>query len=179
MKLKRFLMTSCLAAVSCSLSTAVLAANEFGHGRVAMQGSIVDTACAIAMADRDQSIDIGTITTGEILHDGQGPDRDFHLGLVNCSLRHSDARGTEWSRFQVTFDGTADGKLFAVHGAEGVGLEIRDASGHLAIPGQPMPAGALSAGGEELSYRVHLQDDHHRLRAREFRSTIRFKVDYY
>lgn len=176
---KCFLMTSFLLVSLNLLSGAALASHEVVRGRVGMQGSIVDTACAIAMADRTQTIDIGTITTGKILHDGQGAGLDFHLGLVNCSLTPADAGRPDWSRFQVTFDGPADGSLFAVQGAEGVGLEISDASGHVAVPGQPMPAGALTPGGKTLTYRIHLRSSHRRLRAGDFQVTIRFKVDYY
>ena len=176
---KCFLMTSFLLVSLNLLSGTALASHEVVHGRVGMQGSIVDTACAIAMADRTQTIDMGTITTGKILHDGQGAGLVFHLGLVNCSLTPVDAGRPDWSRFQVTFDGPADGSLFAVQGAEGVGLEISDESGHVAMPGQPMPAGALTPGGKILTYRIHLRSNSHQLRAGDFQVTIRFKVDYY
>lgn len=177
---KCFLITSFLLAPLSLMPGVTLASHEVVHGRVGMQGSIVGAACAIAMADRTQTIDIGTITTGKILHDGQGVGLDFHLGLVNCSLTPAEAGRPDWSRFQVTFDGPADGSLFAVQGAEGVGLEISDASGHVAVPGQPMPAGALTPGGKTLAYRIHLRNSgHRRLRAGDFQVTIRFKVDYY
>ncbi|HBM7599608.1 TPA: hypothetical protein O8U57_004180 [Enterobacter asburiae] len=57
-----------------------------GHGIVNMQGSIIDTPCAIATVDREQSIEMMTTTVGEIIHNGRGNKNPFSLTLVNCNL---------------------------------------------------------------------------------------------
>ncbi|WP_152594390.1 fimbrial protein [Enterobacter sp. UCD-UG_FMILLET] len=72
----------------CILIPCIAAANnprhaltDQGHGIVNMQGSIIDTPCAIATADREQSIEMMTTTVGEIIHNGRGNKNPFSLTL--------------------------------------------------------------------------------------------------
>lgn len=50
-----------------------------GEGRVNMQGSIIDTACAIAVESREQTIDMGITPLSEIIRDGHGRTKNFPL----------------------------------------------------------------------------------------------------
>jgi len=47
------------------------------HGRVNMQGSIIDTPCAIDVNSQDQTIDMTSVPVGQIERDGYGPDNRF------------------------------------------------------------------------------------------------------
>ncbi|NDO83188.1 hypothetical protein CJP72_21170 [Citrobacter sp. NCU1] len=149
------------------------------HGRVNMQGSIIETPCAIATADREQTINMGAVTMGEIIHNGQGPVHKFSLQLVNCVLQPNNPEQKDWAWFVTTFDGPVQDGVFSVNGASGIGLEIADAAGHVAMPGQPMPGMALTAGEQQLDYTLRLTGNHHRLEAGEYHTVLRFKVDYF
>lgn len=156
------------------------AANQ-GNGRVSMQGSIIDTPCAIDVNSRDQTIDMSTLPLGQIIRDGHGPQRPFSILLVNCSLKPARPGAVDWSHFLVTFDGaTTRNNLFDVKGAaRGIGLKIADREGVVAVPGEPMPAGSLHTGSMKLDYTLSLMSNHEALRAGTYWTTIRFKLDYF
>lgn len=158
-------------------------AQDQGHGRVSMEGSIVDTPCAIDVPSRDQTIDMGAVPVGQIIRDGHGPVRPFTIRLVDCSMTPATPNSTkpDWSHFQVTFDGAAiHNQLFSITGgARGVGLQIVDRYGTIAIPGKAMPAGQLQPGELDLDYTLQLMGNHQSLRAGAYRTTIRFKLDYF
>lgn len=152
-----------------------------GHGLVEMQGSIIDTPCAIDVADRNQSIDMSVIPVSQIMRDGQGPTRPFTIRLINCVLTPLKPGQPMVSRFSVTFDGaTTNDNLFAVSGeGKGVGLQIADANGNFADPGQPLAGGKLQPGNSNLDYTLRLVSNRQTLRAGTYAATIRFKLDYY
>lgn len=149
-----------------------------GWGRVNMQGSIIDTACAIAVDSREQSIDMGVVPLADIIRDGQGHSKPFSIDLVNCVL---DRPGeTDWKHFQVTFDGDPEGTLFGVRGgASGVGLQISDSLGNIASPGKTLPFVDITPGSMQLNYSLKLVANNHALKSGDYFSSIRFKVDYF
>ena len=149
-----------------------------GWGRVNMQGSIVDTACAIAVESRDQTIDMEVVPLADIIRDGQGRSKRFTINLVNCVTERPNK--PDWRQFQVTFDGDAEGELFSVQGdASGVALRIIDLAGNIAIPGKPLPFGEISPGNMQLNYTMKLMANNHALKAGDYFSVIRFKLDYF
>lgn len=152
-----------------------------GQGRVNMQGSIVDVPCAIAVNSRDQTVDLAVLPVGQIMRDGQGPASTFSIQLINCSLQPMRVGRTDWSQFRVTFAGeVTDRELFGVSGhAQGMGIQITDAVGNVAQSGVAMPPGALVAGDTRLDYSLRLVGTHQILRAGAYRTTVRFKMDYY
>lgn len=151
-----------------------------GEGRVSLRGSIIETPCAIDTLSRDQSIDMGTTPVGIIARDGQGTARPFSIQLVNCTLIRRAPGQPDWHYFQATFDGERNGELFGVNGSVGgVALELADADGIIAHPGQALPLGRLSESTTRLNYNLRLVGDHNALHAGQFTSTLRFKMDYY
>lgn len=150
-----------------------------GHGTVGMQGSIIDTPCAIAVNDIDQAVEMGMSTTGELIHDGRGPAKVFHIHLMGCTLKPQQPHMPDWSWFQVTFDGMPEGELFSIAGAEGIGLRITDQAGNVAKPGIPLPRAMLKPGSQVLEYSLRVVAAQHRLVAGDYRATVRFKVDYF
>ena len=150
-----------------------------GHGTVGMHGSIIDTPCSIAADDARQIVEIGVDTTGNVMHDGHGPVREFRIHLLDCMLKPQVSGHPDWSSFRVTFDGPPDNGLFGISGADGIGLLISDREGHVAPPGVPLPASALASGEQVLEYTLQIVGDTHHLRAGDYRSTVRFKVDYF
>lgn len=152
-----------------------------GHGRVNMQGSIIDTPCAIDVESWDQTIDMTAVPVGRIVRDGYGPEKPFHIRLINCSLPRQKPGAVDWSKFQVTFDGASTrDDLFSVSGeARGVGLRITDSQGGVAVPGEPMPTSGLLTDGMQLDYTLRLMSNRQSLRPGAYRTTIRFKLDYF
>ncbi|WP_447885650.1 fimbrial protein [Serratia fonticola] len=149
-----------------------------GWGRVNMQGSIIDTACAIAVDSREQSIDMGVIPVADIIRDGQGRSKSFSIDLVNCVLERPGKQ--DWKQFQVTFDGDPEGNLFGVSGgASGVGLQITDEWGNVALPGKVLPVVDIVPGNMQLNYSLKLVANNHALKSGDYFSSIRFKLDYF
>lgn len=143
-----------------------------------MQGTIIDTACAIAVESREQTIDMDTIPLADIIRDGQGRSKPFSIRLINCITERPGREG--WKQFKVTFDGDADGGLFGVRGeASGVALRISDVSGNIAEPGIPLPMNNITPGSMTLNYNLKLMANSHALKAGDYFSFVRFKLDYF
>lgn len=173
-----YIVTSCL--LSVVLCGTAIAETLMGRGRITMEGSIIETACAIEMNSRDQVIEMVTIPVSKIARDGRGIAKPFVIRLVNCTLHRVDPSLPDWQAFRITFDGTPDGDLLGVEGdARGVGLQIKDRRGNVALPGVAMPPAELSPGNKLLQYTMNLVPNRQVLRAGEYRSTVRFKMDYY
>jgi type 1 fimbria pilin len=163
----------------CSVSQAS-AKDPQGWGRVNMVGAIMETACAIDTNSRDQAINMGVVPISQIARDGQGLTRPFSIRLVNCILTRNDKTLPGWRHFQITFDGHADAGLFSVSGAaKGVALQIADVQGNIATPGAPLPFGELRPSEMQLNYSLRLVSNRQVLRAGEYNSTVKFKMDYY
>ena len=144
-----------------------------------MQGSIVETACAIDLGSHDQTIDMGSLSISSIIRDGQGPARPFIIRLVNCSLEKQNYNRPDWQYFRMTFDGPHEQGLFNVSGqAKGIGLEIRDKNNELSIPGYAMLPQQLISGNRDLIYQLRLVANRQPLIAGKYNSQIAFKLDY-
>lgn len=151
-----------------------------GWGRVNMQGAIIDTACAIAVDSRYQTIDMDIVPVADIIRDGEGRTKPFSITLVDCELGRPGGKLTDWKQFQVTFDGVAEGNLFGVQGeASGVALKIFDNAGNIASPGKPLPADYIIPGTMRLDYTIKLVSNNHALKVGDYFSSIRFKLDYF
>ncbi|HAT4999467.1 TPA: type 1 fimbrial protein [Serratia marcescens] len=151
-----------------------------GWGRVNMQGAIIDTACAIAVESRYQTVDIEMAPLADIIRDGQGKIKPFAIELVNCTLERANKNSPDWKQFQVTFDGDAEGDLFGVRGeASGIALQISDVAGNIATPGHPLPRGDIIPGDMRLDYRLKLVANSQALKVGDYFSVIRFKLDYF
>lgn len=142
------------------------------YGRISVEGSIIVSSCAIATEDREQTIDMTSSTTGEIIHQGSGKPFPFSLHFVNCNFKNREL-------FQTTFEGEAEDGLFTVKGASGIGIQISDTQGHIAKPGEPLPERTLVPGAQQLDYTLRVVSNHHQLDVGEYYSVLRFKVDYF
>ncbi|MBH1922366.1 fimbrial protein [Serratia surfactantfaciens] len=177
-KIRLFPLAVCLFIFS--VLTVQAAGAVQGWGRVNMQGAIIDTACAIAVESRYQTVDMEVASLADIIRDGQGKIKTFAIELVNCTLERANNPLPDWRQFQVTFDGDAEGDLFGVHGeASGVALQISDAAGNIATPGHPLPRGDIIPGDMRLNYAMKLVANSHALKAGDYFSAIRFKLDYF
>lgn len=164
--------------IACNINISEAMPVDQGNGIVGMSGSIIDSACSIAVNDENQLITMGPETTGELIHDGHGMPVRFAIHLTGCNLNSRDEGGHRETKFSVTFDGQRDARLFGVSGASGFGILIFDQDGNIVQPGIPLPAQPLKPGKQTMEYALELYDDHHRFVAGNWYATIRFKVDY-
>ena len=162
------------------LPAAALADFSTGFGSVDLQGSILETPCTIDTDSRDQSIDMGTISIGEIARSGRSVAKPFSIRLINCHLHRIDAALSDWQYFEVTFDGKRDGDFIGIEGdAEGIALQVNDELGNVAQPGIPLPSVILTSGEKTLNYSLYLVPNYQKFRSGKYRTTVRFKMDYY
>lgn len=157
------------------------AAVTHGHGHVQMQGTIIDTACAIATGEADQSISMGTLAMSELMSNGHGPSVPLTVHLVNCVRNGQDVQDVNhWKDVRITFAGEADGpRRFALQGeARGEALVIADNQGHEAEPGKAMPPIPIEPGNMALHYRLSLTGNHNKIRPGHFNTTIRYFMEY-
>ncbi|WP_211136694.1 fimbrial protein [Serratia sp. PL7] len=151
----------------------------FAEGTLKMQGSIIETACAIDVGSHDQTIDMGSLSISQLLRDGQGAARPFTIRLVNCALEKQNDHRPDWQYFRITFDGPHERGLFNVSGqAKGVGLEIRNQDNELSVPGSSMLPQQLTPGSRDLMYRLRLVANRQPLAAGQYNSQLAFKLDY-
>lgn len=171
-------ITGCLL-MACLSGTALAATH--GHGHVRMSGTILDTACAIATGDTDQSIELDTLSASDLLLEGRGRAVSFTVHLVNCVLNGDDVRGRDhWKDVRITFDGEPDDSHhFALKGqGRGEALAIADDTGHEAVPGEPMPATRLAQDSMALHYMMWLTANRHALQPGDFHTTVRYFMEY-
>lgn len=171
---------SLLMCCALTFSGSAFSADMSGKGRVSMEGAIVETPCAIEVGDRDQTLVMDTLPVSQLIRDGRGSEKKFFIRLVDCVLVRVDATAPNWQRFEMIFDGDNDRGYFGVSGeASGVALMIRDARGEVAAPGEALLASAIVPGEMQLHYTLSLVSNQQTLRAGDYRSAIRFRMDYY
>lgn len=152
-----------------------------GHGHIQVQGSIIDTPCAIATSDADQSIELGNVPASELINDGHGPQVPFTVHLVNCVLNQNTSQTHQpWKDVRITFEGAADGpNLFALQGSgSGEGVAILDEIGTPVTPNQPVPPIKIVPGKMALHYRMQLMGDSHPLQPGSYYTTLRYFMEY-
>ncbi|WP_174508670.1 fimbrial protein [Klebsiella oxytoca] len=155
-------------------------AGSMSEGHVSMEGTIVETPCAIDVGGRDQSLSMGTMPLSQLIRDGRGPKKNFSIRLVNCVLARIDPTKPYWQRFMVTFDGDNDRGHFGLTGeARGVALMIHDITGVRALPGATMPSRFIVPEEMQLRYTLSLVGNQQTLHVGNYRSAIRFRIDYY
>ncbi|MTC56826.1 MULTISPECIES: fimbrial protein [Providencia] len=143
-----------------------------------MQGSIMDTACAINTGSYEQSIDMGVLPLSLIKNQGQGQAQDFFITLIGCKL--TSYTGELWKTFDISFEGPVNGNWFSVSGsAQGVALSLTDSAGESIYPGGKLLPKNIKSGNNILNYQFKIVSDRTPLRAGEYQASIRFKLDYY
>lgn len=143
-----------------------------------MQGSIIDTACAIAVGSREQSIDMGIVPLADIVRDGRGRRKPFSIELINCLIEHPS--NSTQKDLRVTFDGDNEMGSFSLQGeASGIGLQISDSRDNVAIPGEALPFVGIIPGSMKLNYNLSIISTGYTLKPGTYHTSLRFKVDYF
>ncbi|WP_270655262.1 fimbrial protein [Enterobacter bugandensis] len=109
------------------------------HGTLTVSGQLVDSPCRMSMESRDQSVDLGTLSSADMAHTGaRSRPVSFSVRLEGClvasgHLFDEQTDSTVWSSNQptvyVAFTAPADlndPSLMRLNGVEGVALRITD-----------------------------------------------------
>ncbi|MDY1038707.1 fimbrial protein [Lelliottia sp. CFBP8978] len=127
--------------------------NVYG-GDVHFYGQVVHAACSVSADSRNQIVQMGQVRSNEFQNSGEWEDPvSFQIKLEDCSAMVSQSAG-------VIFTGQSDGKDPQVFragdgagAAQGIGIGIFDAAGHLLVPdSQPLWFAPLQDGESVLSY---------------------------
>ncbi|MGC0850361.1 fimbrial protein [Pantoea agglomerans] len=158
-----------------------LFAAQQGGGAVIIKGEVFYTPCAIDLDSRDQTIDMGVTPLSEIATKGYGPTRTFTVRLINCLMLPKPGQSQYDSEYyQITFEPMTGTDRFSIQGdAEGIELAIHDTDGNHAQPGIPFPAKEVTTGSMSLNYALQLVSNGQTLKAGDYQSLIRFRMDYY
>jgi type 1 fimbria pilin len=124
---------------------------------------------------------MGDTPVSEIASKGYGPTRVFTVHLINCLMLPSPgSRKYDSEYYQITFEPMTGEKQFSVRGdAQGIELTIRDPYGNIAEPGVAFPAREVTTGSMSLHYSLQLISNGQPLKAGDYQSLIRFRMDYY
>lgn len=163
-----------------------LAADQYA-GVVALEGQILDNACALDAGNLYQVIEMGPTSVGRLVREGEGEPHPFSLRLVSCTLAgtvssRSGETTANWQHVRVTFDGVPDreGRSFATFGtSQGVTLRITDAEGQESVPGLPMPLKFVSGSDQVLHYTLRLVGNNRPVSAGAHRAALRFRLEYF
>lgn len=160
------------------------------HGTLYVTGALTESACRLAMSSAYQTVNLGTVGTGQLLYEGQaGTPVVVQLRLEDCLSSESRARNQLgdllWSpdmpamkiRFLARGD-SQDPGLAAVTGAKGIGLQLSDASRHPILLGQYSAPQLVSPGQNQLTYYVTPVRTTAGLNAGAYHALIRFQVSY-
>ncbi|AOO58988.1 fimbrial protein [Raoultella ornithinolytica] len=152
-----------------------------GEGAVFIRGEVLYTPCAIDLDSRDQTIEMGDTPVSDIATKGYGPTRTFTIRLINCLMLPAPGNSKYDSEYyQITFEPMTGTARFAIRGeAQGIELAIRDTEGNMAQPGVAFPAREVTAGSMNLNYSLQLVSNGQPLKAGDYQSLIRFRMDYY
>lgn len=168
-----------LLTVACSTTVRAATWIDRGHGRVQMNGEIMESACGIHTDDLWQEIVFPPVSVQDI-SSSRTAEADFSLRLVNCRLEK--ANGTFWRGVDVTFMGEADSRsdaLFALHGdAEGLALQLSDERGEVVQPGSAFSTVSLEGEEQQLNYRLRVIRNGVALKEGEWSAALRFMVAY-
>ncbi|MBC3216009.1 type 1 fimbrial protein, partial [Serratia fonticola] len=96
LQLARVVMVPSMLIAGSLFALSAMAAPTRGWGTIAMEGAIVETACAIDVGSQDQTVDMGVVPLGQIVRDGRGNTRPFTIQLVDCQLSAPTPAAPEW-----------------------------------------------------------------------------------
>ncbi|MGJ3356022.1 fimbrial protein [Providencia sp. Je.9.19] len=160
------------------------------HGTLYVHGALTESACRLAMSSVYQTINLGTVGTGQLQHVGQtGHPVAIELRLEDCLSGESRSRTAQgnllWSqqmpsmkiRFLAPID-TQDPRLAAVIGVQGIGLQFSDATRSPINLGEYSTPQLVSPGQNQLTYYVTPVRTSAQLNAGAYQALIRFQVSY-
>lgn len=149
-------------------------------GRASVRGAIIEPACAIGTAARDQAIELSGQSVDELEHQMRMAASPLQLRLINCALSKPGQERRAARYFQMTFEGRSrDGVFLVESGGRKVGVQIADGEGHIASPGEPVSRDICIPEDRVLSYSMSPVGDQGAAVAGHGNSVLRFHLDYF
>lgn len=150
--------------ISGAMSASALAADA-GSGTVTFTGSIIEAACSIAPGSRDQTVDLGAVTSASLASNGTSTPASFKIELKDCDMAFIPEGGTDPVKtVTATFTGilsegdTNKTQLAIVGNASGAGVVITADGSPVKLDGSVATAPAyLQDGQATLFYSAYLQ----------------------
>lgn len=147
---------------------------------VQLTGSINDSACNISLGADDQTIAFKPAELNGFVRGNPVSHKSLSIYISDCvgsSLRLSP---TPLQRFNLSFEGEAEGRNFKVYGqAQGITLQIKDERGNFVSPGMLLEYGSLSGDRLMLSYSLSLIGSGYLLEAGDFHTTIKLSIQHF
>lgn len=160
-------------------------------GVLYVSGTLARGACNVDSDTLQQSVNLGTLSSGELIHPGErGTGRAFHLKLRDCfdpeavsqpDRNGNSAIGDGLPFVRVNFMSAADSDnhaLIAVHGAQGFGLRLED-DRHKAVPlNQQVEPLRVKNGDSVLTYYLLPERTHVSLMEGAWQAVIYIGMSY-
>jgi type 1 fimbria pilin len=182
-----------LATLSLSAVAAVHNGNEVGgtSGWLHIQGVMQEPACRVAMASSWQHVSLQPLSTDTLKRPGDSAEpTTFYIRLEGClrsagTVADSQNNTVVWSEWQpiatLTFSGVADStvpSLFKANGVKGIGLRLRNAAGHVLLPGVKSQPQFLTPGDDVLYFSLAAERTSASLQAGNYNATLDFQIHY-
>jgi major type 1 subunit fimbrin (pilin) len=182
-------MTTRLTSLSL-LASALALGSTFAHaadGTIAFEGKLIAAACTVDNSSTNMKVDMGSVSTTafKAVGDTTSP-KSFQLKLTNCDFGLTDPDDPDSApkvgKATVRFDGTTtteDPSLLAVvGGAQGVGIELADATGARVPVASDSPGMTLTKGENVLNFRARYIQTQDAVTAGAANSTAQFTLNY-
>lgn len=138
------------------LCGSAVAAGGAGSGKVTFNGEIINAPCSVAPESVDQVVEMGQISTKELVKGGESNSKPFSIKLLNCEITPDE------DAVKVTFSGIKDSidpSLLIIGGgqAKGAGIKMTAPGGGAIVLGEPTTAFNLVNGDNELPFSAVLK----------------------
>ncbi|ENY5536621.1 fimbrial protein [Salmonella enterica] len=161
------------------------------HGLLTVTGELVDSPCRLSMDSRDQSVDLGTLASADLVYPGARSQPVIVTvkleGCLPAAGRQYDAHTgtTTFSRSQpvvdVAFSAPADFSdpaLMKLTGVEGIALRITDQNNRDIRLGSRGAPQLLTPGDNSLHWLIFAERLPGPLRPGAFRAVADFRLSY-
>lgn len=161
------------------------------NGILYVNGELTHGACNIETSSRWQTINMGNVTTDELVTPGgKGHATAVHLHLLDCTESGPDeaenqngttVRVVDQPEVRISFESERDANnsgLFAVQGAGGFGLRLEDTAYHNVVPGARGEPLVIEPGSDELTYWLIPERTRAPLQEGAWHSVINMKLSY-
>jgi type 1 fimbria pilin len=163
---------------------------EGDNGVLHVFGVLTESACRLEMPSADQTVDMGSVATGDLQDAGQrGTPVAVQLRLRDCirgAANNLDTLGNvSWSTSQpamsLTFVSELDEvnpQLVRANGVNGMGLRLTDSTQRDMVLGQPAKPVFLSPGSDVLTYYITPERTADMLEAGVYFANVNFRLSY-
>lgn|SRR5690606_26155983 len=160
------------------------------NGVLHVSGIITESACRLEMQSKDQTVDMGTIATGDLPQVGhRGAPIAVQLRLRDCVRSASDnldmLGNISWSASQpamsLTFFSEHDERnpqLIHARGVSGVGLRLTDSAQRDLVLGQSSKPLFLTPGSDVITYFIMPERTSAPLQSGAYFASVNFRLSY-